>query len=195
VLAPTKLPSHRGEGVSCPVEAIIPAGPRRHRVAADDPEADRGNCRTDESRTRPVQQFGADHEDKARLQCEDQCCASDHQEPGCGQTAFPGQRICESPTRHQDGCSGEAAYRQSDADVPLGPAQMGEVERDERAEAHLHVGRKEIHPVQAVPAARRSGPLQLALGAAMVRDGRAGASKSSADPGNDRHRAATSVVP
>src|SRR5712691_2623928 len=51
-----------GEGIAGRVEPKIPPGARRHRAAADEAEADRGDRRRDDPGGEPVQNLGQEHQ-------------------------------------------------------------------------------------------------------------------------------------
>src|SRR5262249_30087799 len=66
--------------------------------------------------------------------------------------------------------AGERAGRERKAHVLLRPTQGGQIERQKRAEAHLHVGHEEIGPIETATAAVRDFPVPLLPALPMMRD-------------------------
>src|SRR5215469_12368809 len=117
-----------------------------------------------------MQDLCSKHHDKRRLEREDQRCQANRGDPGSNQGALPSQRVGQCAPRNQKQHTGEAADRQRQPDVLFRPAEIRQIERQERAEADLHVGHEEIRPIETVTTLIRDLAIaQLAL-VAMLRD-------------------------
>jgi L-alanine-DL-glutamate epimerase-like enolase superfamily enzyme len=64
----------------------------------------------------------------------------------------------------------DAADRERDADIPLRPVVLGEIERHKGSKAGLHIGDEEIHPIEAMPTLRRGARMQRFARRAIAHD-------------------------
>ncbi len=161
----------RGRGVAAGRIAVVAPGAHRHRPAADQTEADGAYRRRDNPASHALQQRGEQHHEVGWRQRQDQRRGADHDNADRDQSALPWQCVGQRAARDLAGDPRKPAKRQGIADVALRPAQMGQIERNEGAEAGLHVGKEEIHPVEAVAALRRRRAMQRLSGVVVARYG------------------------
>src|SRR5262249_2512504 len=88
--------------------------------------------------------------------------------PVAAPCALPRQHIGQSAAWDQCERSGQPARCHCNTYVSLRPAQTRQIERHERAEAHLDVSGEKVHPVQGSPAPCRPSTLQGPLEAAVA---------------------------
>ena len=160
----------RGRGIAGGGEPVVSSDPQRHAAPADQPEADRRDGGADDAGGQAVQAFGREHHRAGRPQREQQCRRADHHDAHCGQCALPvrcvGERAAGNERRHAD----HPADRQGHADVLLRPSRVRQIECQERAEAHLHVGQEKIGPVEPAPALVGNFAIALPALPAVLRD-------------------------
>jgi hypothetical protein len=105
--------------------------------------------------------------------CRFQCDTCDSRGKGVAdrrQTSFPLDCVDKRSARRLGDDAGQRAGGERQPNLIFGPAEIGEVERNEGAESGLDIGEEEIHPVQAALAsARDRNPHRLA-GAAITRE-------------------------
>jgi hypothetical protein len=90
--------------------------------------------------------------------------------PTAARTAFPPHRVGERSAGDLRDHAGERPRRERKAHVLLRPAQSGQIESQERAEAHLHVGHEEVGPIEAAAALVGDFPIPLLPCPPMLRD-------------------------
>ena len=142
--------------------AVVAAGAHRHGAAANEAETDGADRRGDDARRRTLQNLREKHRDEIRLQREEQRGRAGHENAERRQAPFPGDRVGKRAAGNLADHAGNSACRQRHADTCLRPARLRQIEGDEGAEAGLHVGDEEIHPVEAAPALRRRRHVQRA---------------------------------
>ncbi len=156
----------RGQAVADRGEARIAAEPLADRRMADQAEADRGHGRAEHATRQRMQHRTRQHHRKDRQRRIGQGADADRHDGDAGDEALRTRGIDQRAARHLADQRNEAGRGQDEPDIDLRPSLRGEINRDERAEAGLHVGDKEnepVEPAQAVPRRqqRRLRPFRL----------------------------------
>jgi hypothetical protein len=110
-----------------------------------------------------------EHEREARPQREDQRGGNQHK-AARRQAPLPAHRIGERAARDLRRDRRQSADSKREPDVLFRPTEIGQVKRQERAEAHLHVGQEKVRPIEPAPAAIRYFPVAEFAPVAMLRD-------------------------
>src|SRR6266511_2432622 len=92
------------------------------------------------------------------------------EKPGRRPPPLPTHRVRERAARDLRRHARQSADGQREPNVLFRPTQIGQVESEERAEAHLNVGQEKVRPIEAPPAAVRYFPISEFSPAAMLRD-------------------------
>jgi hypothetical protein len=90
--------------------------------------------------------------------------------PARRQCSLPPHRVGERAARDLRRHRRQPADRERKPDVLFRPAEIGQVECEERAEAQLNIGEKKICPIEPPPAAIRYFPIAKFSPVAMLRD-------------------------
>ena len=145
----------RGDAIAERGKPRVAPEPLADRKRPDQAEADRGDRGTQHAACGGMQGRGDRHHRKNRQGCVSERGTADGRDREPRDQPFRAGCIDDGATRHLSDQADHAADREHQADLRLGPFFRGEVDRDERAEAGLHVGEKEDEPVEAAQALLR----------------------------------------
>jgi hypothetical protein len=113
-------------------------------MPAGNAEADRGDRGADEPGAHAVENLSHEHEREARPQCEDQRRDRNQDKTARCQTPLPTHRVGECAARDLRRHRRQSTDGERKANILLRPTEIGQVKRQERAEAHLHVGQEKV---------------------------------------------------
>src|SRR5262249_7791946 len=141
-IGPERTHEGRRHGIAGAGEAIISADTPRHSMPAGDTEADSGDRWADEARARAVKNLGNEHPRETRPQRQNERGGGNEREPRRRQCSLPTHRVGERAAwdlrRHRR----QPTDGERKPDVLFRPAEIGQVECEERAEAQLNIAEK-----------------------------------------------------
>src|SRR5262249_51062593 len=118
----------------------------------------------------PVESFRGKHQREAGLQRQDQRRGRNEDKAACRQSALPAHRVGERAARDLRRHRGQSPDCEREPDVLFRPTELGQIKRQERAEAQLNVGQEKIGPIESPPTAIRYFPLSEFAFVAMLRN-------------------------
>ncbi|MHC2369380.1 hypothetical protein ACVIQT_004028 [Bradyrhizobium diazoefficiens] len=133
----------------------VAAEPLADRERTDEAEADRGDRRAQHAARRRMQRRGGHDHGEDRHGGIGERAAADGRDGKGGDQPLGFCRVDDRPARHLPDQGDDAANRQHEADLALRPFLRRQIDRDEGAEAGLHVGEEEDEPVEAAQAPAR----------------------------------------
>ena len=136
-------------------EAGIAPEPLADRERTDQAEADRRDRGAQHAACQRMQRGGCGHYGKNRPHRIGKRTGADGRDRKTGHQPLGTGRIDDRSAGHLAEQPDDAADRQHEADLDLGPFLGGQIDRNERPEAGLHVGQKENEPVEAALAFAR----------------------------------------
>jgi hypothetical protein len=147
-------------------EPGIAPEPLADRERTDQAEADRRDRRAQHAACQRMQGSGCGHDGKNRPHRIGKRAGADGRDRKAGHQPLGTGSVDDRSAGHLPEQGDDAADRQHKADLDLGPFLGGQIDRNERPEAGLHVGQKENEPVEAALAfargrRRRAWPRRL----------------------------------
>src|SRR5262249_43464102 len=155
-------PTHErsGHSISGAGEAVISPNATRHSMTAGETETDRSDRCSNDARGHAMQNLSHEYEREARPERENECRGSNQDQNRMPPAPASNARRPAPPRRGAGGRPAgfsrphprQSADREREPNVLFRPTQIGQVESEERAEAHLDIGQEKVRPIETPPA-------------------------------------------